>query len=121
MKQSEFITHLNRYLIGFGVALGLSVTSYLVVSERYIESAQLTMVTILLLAVIQLGVQLYCFLHLDGSKYSRDRTVSLGFTILMMLIIVIGSLWIMRNLDYRMGMTGEAMNEYMQKQNEKGF
>jgi len=39
----------------------------------------------------------------------------------MMLVIVIGSLWIMQNLDYRMGMSGEAMNEYMKEQNKKGF
>jgi hypothetical protein len=37
------------------------------------------------------------------------------------MIIVVGSLWIMKNLDYRMGMSSEAMNEYMKTQNTKGF
>jgi cytochrome o ubiquinol oxidase subunit IV len=121
MNQTEFSRLALRYVIGFAVALCLSVVSYLMVTQRWFESATLTMAVLLLFASAQLIVQLVCFLHLGVQGRSRSRTMSLGFTILMMLVIVIGSLWIMRNLDYRMGMSGEAMNEYMEAQNKKGF
>jgi cytochrome o ubiquinol oxidase operon protein cyoD len=120
MNASEFGALTLRYGLGFGAALILSVTAYLFATEGWIESAQGTMAILLCLAVIQLVIQLVCFLHL-GSGRSRDRVVTIGFTILMMLVIVIGSLWIMRNLDYRMGMSPDAMNEYMKAQNKKGF
>ena len=79
------------------------------------------MAVLLTLATVQLIVQLACFLHLGISGRSRTRTVSIVFTFLMMLVVVLGSLWIMKHLDYRMGMSGEAMNEYMKAQNKKGF
>ena len=121
MKNLDFDSLVQRYVIGFGAALLLSVLAYLLITQRWVGSAKLAMLVLLLLAVIQLIVQLVCFLHLSLEGRSRNRTFSFIFTILMMLIIVIGSLWIMNNLDYRMGMSGEAMNEYMEAQNKKGF
>jgi cytochrome o ubiquinol oxidase operon protein cyoD len=120
VNRSEFALHAVRYGLGFGTALLLSVGAYLLATEGWVGSKQGTMALLLGLAVIQLVVQLMCFLHL-GSGRSRDRVVTIAFTILMMLVIVIGSIWIMRNLDYRMGMSPEAMNDYMKAQNKKGF
>ena len=121
MNQSRFIPLVMRYLVGFLAALALSVLSYLVVTSQVLPTSHMVMAVLLLLAVIQLVVQLVCFLHLSLEGRARARTMTFGFTILMMLVVVIGSLWIMKNLDYRMGMTGEAMNEYMKAQNKKGF
>lgn len=121
MSQDTFGTLVLRYIVGFGAALLLSVGSYLVVTERVMPTAYGAMFVVLVFAAVQLVVQLVCFLHLQVTGHSRDRSVTFGFTILMMLIIVIGSLWVMKNLDYRMGMSGEAMNDYMKEQNKKGF
>jgi len=120
MTEAGFISLVLRYVIGFSVALTLSVLAYLFATQGWVGSDHGTMAILLGLAVIQLIVQLVCFLHLGGGR-SRDRVVTIGFTIFMMLVIVIGSLWIMRNLDYRMGMSPEAMNDYMKAQNKKGF
>ena len=120
MIQPEFQKHVARYIVGFVIALCLSIGAYVIAMQSAMPKT-VTMAILLLLAAIQLIVQLICFLHLDVSGRSRSRTASIGFTILMMLIIVIGSLWIMKNLDYHMGMSGDAMNEYMKAQNKKGF
>lgn len=120
MKTSDFNSHLVRYVIGFGSALCLSVLAYLVATGAGF-SAVVTMLILLVLAALQLVIQLVCFLHLNLNDRSRPRTVTLAFTVLMMMIVVTGSLWIMKNLDYRMGMSGDAMNEYMEAQNKKGF
>jgi len=121
MKNSDFIRLLNKYLFGFGAALALSGISFVVATGQWVTSAVGAMAILLLLASVQLVIQLVCFLHLGFDGRSRSRTLTISFTIIMMLIIVIGSLWIMRNLDYRMGMSGQDMNEYMQEQNKKGF
>ncbi len=121
MKQTEFSSILRKYVTGFVAAIALSFISYTVATGSAVSSPGATMAVLLVLAAIQLAIQLICFLHLGANDRSRDRTITLLFTLTMMLVIVIGSLWIMKNLDYRMGMSPEAMNEYMLKQNKKGF
>lgn len=121
MNQTDFSKLLQKYIIGFVSAMALSVLSYVVATGDFISSSVGAMGVLLILAVIQLIVQLVCFLHLDIAGRSASRTMTLAFTIAMMLVIVIGSLWIMKNLEYRMGMSSDAMNEYMLKQNKKGF
>ncbi|MES2875866.1 MAG: cytochrome o ubiquinol oxidase subunit IV [Patescibacteria group bacterium] len=121
MNQAQFNKTLTRYAVGFATALALSVLAFLTVTNDWIGSPKATMAVLLALASVQLVVQLVCFLHLSLHGRARGRAMTLGFTIVMMLIIVIGSVWIMNNLDYQMGMSGEAMNEYMKAQNEKGF
>lgn len=120
MNDVAFKRVLRRYCIGFFSALFLSVLAYLVATQGWIVSAPTTMAVLLLLASVQLVVQLVCFLHL-GNGRSKDRTITFGYTLFMMIVVVVGSLWIMRNLDYRMGMSPEAMNDYMKAQNKKGF
>lgn len=121
MTQTDFNRLLNKYIFGFGAALILSVLGYTVVTQGWFSSSVGTMAVLLLLAAVQLVVQLVSFLHLGLRDRSRSRTFTMLFTIIMMLVIVIGSLWIMKNLDYRMGMKGSDMNMYMETQNKKGF
>lgn len=121
MNEPRLLPLVLKYIYGFTGALILSVLGYIMVVGNWFNSASSTMAALLLLAAVQLFVQLVCFLHLGIHKRSLLRTVSIEFTIVMMLVIVIGSIWVMRNLDYRMGMSGEAMNEYMIEQNKKGF
>ena len=120
MKPRTFSSILLRYLFGFGGALCLSVLAYLVATEKWFDS-RLAMAILLILAIAQLVLQLVCFLHLGTNDRSRDRSVSFVFVFIMSVIIVVGSIWIMNNLDYRMSTSSEAMNEYMQLQNKKGF
>ena len=121
MKHESLAPFVAKYILGFASALILSTLAYLIVVQEWFATPGMTMAILLLLAVVQLVVQLVCFLHLDFKDRSRDRTTVIIFTLIMMLVIVIGSLWVMHNLDYRMGMSPEAMNEYMIEQNKKGF
>ena len=73
-------------------------------------------------AALQLYIQSRYFLHLDDDhERPRWRLASYIFTWFTLLIVVIGSLWIMMNLNYNMMMSPKEMNEYMLKQNTKGF
>ena len=121
MSESSLRPLVIKYVYGFVSALLLSGLGYIMVVGNWFHSNLATMGALLLLAVVQLVIQLVCFLHLGVHKRSFNRTVSIVFTLAMMLVIVIGSVWVMRNLDYRMGMSSEEMNDYMLEQNKKGF
>ena len=122
MNQKEFQRSLNMYVLGFGLSVMLSIFSYLTISLHWFGVMATTAAYILLgLALTQLVVQLICFLHLGFGPKKIVKTHIFLFTFSTLLIIVIGSLWIMQNLDYRMGMSSEQMNQYMLHQNKIGF
>lgn len=59
--------------------------------------------TLIGFAISQLLVQLIFFLHLGRGSNVRWNILVFLFATLVILIVVIGSLWIMNNLDYNMG------------------
>ncbi|MDE2312021.1 MAG: cytochrome C oxidase subunit IV family protein [Patescibacteria group bacterium] len=68
---------------------------------------------ILLLAVVQAGVQLRLFLHLGLNKSARWNLAVFISTFSLILIVVLGSLWIMNHLNYNM--TPQQVNDYMMR------
>lgn len=87
----------RSYSIGFGLSLILTFTAYITAAHQL--AANWTLIYILLvLAVAQLFVQLVFFLHLG--RNSRWNLTVLAFAVMVVLIIVIGSLWIMKHLNY---------------------
>lgn len=52
------------------------------------------------LAVLQLLVQLYFFLHLGDEKKPRWNSMALYFAVMVVAILVGGTLWIMNNLSH---------------------
>ncbi|MFZ1360973.1 MAG: cytochrome C oxidase subunit IV family protein [Candidatus Saccharimonadales bacterium] len=119
-KQSTYRHEVAQLYIGFAGAAILTILAYLsVVGEWFDVWAAAAFV--LVLAVLQFIVQVYYFLHLRGESKPRWLSWSFVYTIIMMLIVVIGSFWVMYNLNYRMGMTGHEMEQEMLRQNKKGF
>jgi len=63
------------------------------------------------LAIGQIFVQVLYFLHMSTQRAMRLNVYAGAFTIFVVLCLVIGSIWIMQNLDYNMmpGHTSEHM------------
>lgn len=121
MKNESSTSHgsLMSYTVGFGLSIILTLAAYFLtqhhVNSGHVSPSDSVMeILLLILAVIQLFVQLFFFLHLGREDKPRWRSMAFGFALLVVLIIVIGSLWIMNNLNYRM--TPQQMNQYMLKQ-----
>ena len=69
-----------------------------------------------------MAVQLVFFLHLDEESGPRYKLAAFGFMALILLIVVVGSLWIMQHLNYNMThMSPQDKNDYMTIQKDKGF
>lgn len=94
---------LGIYLSGFFACSALTILSFwAVMAEKFTKWEAFTI--IIISALIQFFVQLICFLRLNmQTEQGRMNVMSLIFTGVILLCVVIGSLWIMWNLAYYMG------------------
>ncbi len=95
-------TH-KSYIIGFGLSIITTIIAFYLVGAQVLATTELY-ITISGLALVQLLVQLICFLHLSIHSKARWNLVSFIFTAVVVLILVVGTLWIMYNLYANMGM-----------------
>ncbi len=108
---------LASYLVGFVLSVLLTIGAYWLVVNHILIGWHLVG-AIIVLAVIQLIVQLFCFLHLGRESKPRWNLFVLLFAALIILIVVIGSLWIMSNLNYRMMSSPSAIRQYLHSQGD---
>mgnify|MGYP002147565466 FL=1 len=94
---------IKGYLIGFVLAVILTVIPFKMVMDGG-YSHQTLLVTVMALAVVQIVVHLIYFLHLDGSSAQRWNVMAFLFTLLILAIVIVGSLWVMHNMNANMMM-----------------
>ena len=111
---------MKSYIVGFVCAILLTCIAYFLVVDRVL-SGTLLVWALMGLALVQVLVQLVFFLHFGQGKEAKWNNAAFYFMLIVLVILVIGSLWIMQNLNYNMMMTPEQMDEYMLKQGSKGF
>jgi len=92
---------LKSYLVGFGLSVLLTVASFGVVMSGAVPH-HLMLPGIVLFAVAQLLVQLVCFLHMGTAPGQRSNLAIMLFTMLILAIVVIGSLWVLHNMNANM-------------------
>lgn len=120
MTDDALRARIAHYILGGACALLLTSGSFVLVAAGGTHTG-LIAAGLLFLALLQMAVQLYFFLHLSEEKKPRWKSVSLLFTIGVVLIVVCGSIWVMTHLNYNMGMSPEQMKEHIIKENKKGF
>jgi cytochrome o ubiquinol oxidase operon protein cyoD len=70
------------------------------------------------LALLQLIVQLICFMHVGQEEEPRWKLLVFDFTLVVIVIVVFGTLWIMGHLDHS-SMTPQETKTYMHE--HEGF
>ncbi len=105
---------LKSYTTGFVLSVVLTIIPYYLVVQDVLEGNILVAVLIGF-AFLQLIVQLLLFLHLGQETKPRWNLMIFLFMMLMLSILVLGSLWIMNNLDYHM-MSPHETNQYIQEE-----
>lgn len=93
---------LNIYVFGLILCTILTILAFWVVMTG--RFSPLTMyIIIYIAAIVQFFVQLICFLRLNTqTEAGRINVMSILFTIIILLAVVVGSLWIMQNVNYNM-------------------
>ncbi len=97
----------TSYIAGFVLSIFLTMSGYFLVVNHLLTS-QFLLAAIVILAVIQLLVQLFFFLHLGRESRPRWNLLFFLSTVSIILIVVVGSIWIMSHLNYNM--TPKDMN-----------
>lgn len=92
---------LNGYAFGLGLAVLLTVASFIVAKTDLIYAPGIP-VALVVLAIAQIGVHLVFFLHITSSPDNTNNILALAFGVLIVVLIVAGSLWIMYHLNSRM-------------------
>ena len=91
----------KSYIIGFILSIILTIVPYMIV-VNHLLSREIMVFMVVSIGVIQLFIQLIFFLHLGTESKPRWNLMAFLFTLFVVGILVIGSLWIMYNLDYNM-------------------
>ncbi len=91
---------LKAYLIGFVLSIVFTLLAYVLVVNHVLQGWVLG-ASIGLLALLQATVQMIYFLHLGKEHKPHWNTLSFFFMFSVLVIIVLGTLWIMYSLDYR--------------------
>lgn len=99
--QKEWHGTLKSYVIGFLASILLTGLSFLLVITKAF-SEQVLIHSIIGLAILQAVVQLLFFLHVGQEAKPRWETLVFYFMVMVLLIVVVGSLWIMFDLDNRL-------------------
>lgn len=89
------------YLLGLGLAALLTVASFYFATSGIVWQPAIPVVLISL-AIAQIGVHLVFFLHITTGPDNTNNVLALAFGVLIVGLVVIGSIWIMYNLDARM-------------------
>lgn len=93
---------LGYYLVGFILCILLTLLAYFM-AERHMLTGQTLFIGLSVVAIIQFIVQIFCFVRLNtGSQDSKLDLICFLFTILVVVVVIGGTLWIMFNLNYNM-------------------
>ncbi|SET30522.1 cytochrome o ubiquinol oxidase subunit IV [Thorsellia anophelis] len=86
---------MKSYVIGFVLAVILTAIPFYVVMNmpNMVSSTKITIVAVC--AAIQMVVHIMYFLHINTSKEQRWNFISMIYTIIVIGIIVVGSIWVL--------------------------
>lgn len=120
MDKKRYARAQRSLTYGYVISALLTLSIYLIVMFN-LWGVTIIAIVALVAAALQLLTQSRFFLHLG----KRERQVwwmsTYLFTWLMLLIVTVGSLWVMFNLNYNMGMSPDQMLQKIQIENQKGF
>ncbi len=116
MIENKHVPTIKSYIIGFGLSLILTfiafgATYFHINSGHYFIDHNIIIPLVLVLAMMQLVVQLVFFLHILQEDKPRWNLMFFIGTFGLVLMVVIASLWIMTHLNYNM--TPQASTDYI--------
>jgi cytochrome o ubiquinol oxidase subunit IV len=94
-------SHVQQYLTGFALAIVLTAIPFALVAGGVFSRAT-TLGMISVAAAIQVLVHLRYFLHLSFSPRDGWFGFSIAFTLLILVIMIAGSMWILVDLNRHM-------------------
>lgn len=93
---------LRGYITGFVLSVILTAIPFWLVMNDVLGHATLTALVIMGFAAVQIVVHMVYFLHMNGRSEGGWSMMALIFTIIIVVIVLSGSLWVMYHLNANM-------------------
>ncbi len=90
------------YVRGFTMAAVLTAAAFTLVMSNALGNTPLTVAAVMGLAVAQVVVHMVFFLHMNSRSEGGWNLLALLFTLLLVLIVLSGSIWVMYHLNANM-------------------
>ena len=99
------------YVIGFLLSVVLTAIPFALVMTNAFSDPRVTAGIVTAMAMVQIVVHMIYFLHMNTKSESGWTLMALIFTIIIVVIVVAGSLWVMYHMNLNMmpEMAAEAM------------
>jgi cytochrome o ubiquinol oxidase operon protein cyoD len=100
---------LRGYATGFVLAVILTAIPFWLVMGKVFSNSSTAGFVLLGLAAVQVVVHMIYFLHMDGKAEGGWSMLAMVFTIMVVVIMLAGSLWVMYHMNHNMmpGMMSE--------------
>ncbi|ESH88775.1 MULTISPECIES: cytochrome o ubiquinol oxidase subunit IV [Cupriavidus] len=93
---------LKSYVIGFVLSVILTAIPFWLVMGKVIENQSTTALVILGFGAVQIVVHMIYFLHMNTKSEGGWNMLALIFTIILVVITLVGSLWVMYHMNTNM-------------------
>jgi cytochrome o ubiquinol oxidase operon protein cyoD len=97
----EIAEGLLGYIVGLFLAALITAVAFFLVGTALVWRPSIP-VALLVLAVAQMGVHIVFFLHITSGPDNYNNVLALAFGVLIVGLILIGSIWIMTNMNQNM-------------------
>ncbi len=101
VEQGETRANFLSYTVGLGLAILLTIASFVVAQTDLLWPPGVP-VGLIVLAFAQIGIHLVFFLHLGTGPDHTNNILALAFGLLVVFLVIAGSCWIMANLNANM-------------------
>jgi cytochrome o ubiquinol oxidase operon protein cyoD len=93
---------LKEYAIGFVLSVILTAIPFWLVMAKVFDKSSTTAMVILGFAAVQVIVHMVYFLHMNGKNEGGWTLLSTLFTLVLLVIIMAGSIWVMYHMNVNM-------------------
>jgi cytochrome o ubiquinol oxidase operon protein cyoD len=101
VEHEESRANFLSYTTGLGLAVLLTIVSFVVAQTNLLWPPGIP-VGLIVLAFAQIGVHLVFFLHIGTGPDHTNNVVALAFGMLIVFLVIVGSVWIISNLNWNM-------------------
>ena len=93
---------LREYLIGFGLSVVLTAIPFWLIMAKVITDRSTGILVLGAFALVQMLVHMVYFLHMNGRLHGGWTMLSTIFTVIFLGIAIVGTLWVMYNMNAHM-------------------
>lgn len=90
------------YVTGFVLSVVLTAIPFWIVMGNVFDDRLITSVVVLAFAIVQIFVHMTYFLHMNTKSEGGWTFLALVFTLTLVLVTLVGSIWVMHHMDRNM-------------------